>query len=284
MRAEELYAKLERDFIFDGLKDVDWAARMPALDGYLCPVFKQNGGMGLMCDFTDEIEKVYTTVFLSDNVLLKLINGGVSNAMLFSHHPTRWDLKHHDGNYAPDEKYITQLQKRNISIYILHHPLDHFGPYSTCGTLAEQLGIHVERPAFLYYGANCGVIGTSDCKTVCELSTRYSRVVGHETSLYRYGDEDIQGQRIALCPGGGNAAFVIDEMIEHNVKLLLTGITLVNEYSKSTHELEKRHRINLLGGTHYSSEKFAPMKMCGYFNRLGLPSEFMEDKPDLFDL
>ena len=58
----------------------------------------------------------------------------------------------------------------------------------------------------------------------------------------------------------------------------------MNEYSRETHEFEKENGINLLGGTHYSSEKFAPMKMCQYFNKLGLPSEFIDDKPDLYDL
>ena len=46
----------------------------------------------------------------------------------------------------------------------------------------------------------------------------------------------------------------------------------------------KKHKINLLGGTHYSSEKFASMEMCKYFTGLGLPSEFIDDEPDLYDL
>ena len=94
-----------------------------------------------MCDFTNEIEKVYTTVFISDKGLLKLINDDVSNAMLFSHHPTNWDLKDHNGNYVTDEKNIAELKERNISIYVLHHPLDNYGKYSTCKTLADKLTI-----------------------------------------------------------------------------------------------------------------------------------------------
>ena len=73
MRAKELYGKLNVDFIKEGIKDVDWANRMPNLHKYLFPEFIQNGGMGLMCDFTSEVEKVYTTVFLSEKVFSKRI-------------------------------------------------------------------------------------------------------------------------------------------------------------------------------------------------------------------
>jgi putative NIF3 family GTP cyclohydrolase 1 type 2 len=284
MEAKKLYRIIENDFIKPNITDVNWAARMPDLDEYLFPAFKQNGGIGLMCDFTNEVKKVYTTVFLSDNVFSKLINGDISDAMLFSHHPTNWDLREHNGNYAPCEAFIIKLKERNVSIYVLHHPLDNYGKYSTCKTLADALGLNIEKPAFLYDGAMCGVIGITDCKSINELSDRYSQVVGHKTSLYKYGLDDIQNKKIAVCPGGGNMISVAEEMLENDVKTLITGCTLINEYSRETHKYEKKNKINLLGGTHYSSEKFAPMKMCEYFNDLGLSAEFIEDEPDLYDL
>jgi len=283
MKSIVLYNKLRSDFIKEGITDLDWAARMPDLDKYLHTDFKRSG-MGLMCDFTDKIEKVYTTVFLSDEVLSKILSDDITNAMIFSHHPTNWDIEYHNGNYAPTEKYISQLRDRNISIYVLHHPLDNFGDYSTCKTLADSINLTIECPAFLYCGALCGVVGTVAYESVNQLHEQYSIAVGHETSLYKYGDEDIRGERIAVCPGGGNASFVINEMIRNNIKILVTGVTIVNDYSKDVHRLEKEYRINVLGGTHYSSEKFAPMKMCKYFEDLGLPAEFIEDTPKLYDL
>jgi len=74
MRARQLYDKLKSDFIKEGIKDVDWANRMPNLQKYLYTEFMQNGGMGLMCDFTNEIERVYTTVFLTEKVLCGLVS------------------------------------------------------------------------------------------------------------------------------------------------------------------------------------------------------------------
>jgi hypothetical protein len=57
MESKELYNKLKSDFIKEGITDLNCAARMPNLDKYLHNVFKQCG-MGLMCDFTDKIDKV----------------------------------------------------------------------------------------------------------------------------------------------------------------------------------------------------------------------------------
>jgi len=283
MEAKAVYSKLKSSFIKTGITDLDWAARMPNLDKYLHDDFKQSG-MGLMCDFTNSIEKVYTTVFLSDRVLSRILSDNISNAMIFSHHPTNWDIEYHNGNYAATGEYIAKLRERNISLYVLHHPLDNFSDYSTCKTLADSISMDIERPAFLYCGALCGVIGMVDCKNIGELHERYSKAMGHKTSLYQYGNEHIQGERIAVCPGGGNAPFIVNEMLSNNIRNLVTGVTIVNAYSKETHALEKENRINVLGGTHYSTEKFAPMKMCKYFNRLGLPSEFVDDEPMLSDL
>lgn len=283
MNATQLYEKIKVDFVKDGISDLNWAEKMPKLDEYLLGDFKQSG-IGLMCNFTENIEKVYTTVFLSHNVLSKLVSDNATNVLLFSHHPTNWDIKNHNGNYAVDEDYIIQLKERNISIYILHHPLDNFGDYSTCKTLADRLNINIEKPAFSYCGALCGVIGTTNHKTIHELNNHFSQVIGHETSLYLYGKEDIGDEKIAICPGGGNAMFVLNEMIKENIKILITGVTIANDYSRQVHSFEKDNRVNILGGTHYSTEKFAPMEMCKYFNDLGLPSEFIDDEPNLYDL
>ncbi len=293
MKASILYGKLDADFILDGITDKDWALKMPELEKYLDADFRRRG-MGLMCDFTEEITKVYTTVFLSEKVLSKVLEDDVTCALIFSHHPTNWGIEHHNGNYAADPTLIAKLKERKISIYVLHHPLDHYGDYSTCKTLAKALKIKIEEPAFLCCGAMCGVIGRTACKDAGELRRLYSRVVGHETSLYLYGEgkiggekiagEKIAGEEIAVCPGGSNAMFVLDEMIDRGIKNLITGVTIVNDYSREAHRFAEEHHINVFGGTHYSSEKFALIKICEYFRGLGMPSEFICDTPDLCDL
>ncbi|MEN6313835.1 MAG: hypothetical protein ABFD25_06270, partial [Clostridiaceae bacterium] len=90
MKAVELYTYLEKDFIFKELRD-DWARYMPDLEEYLSANFKERS-MGLVCDFADEINSVYTAVFPAEEVMQKIINDGIADAMLFLHHPSIWDI------------------------------------------------------------------------------------------------------------------------------------------------------------------------------------------------
>jgi len=73
-------------------------------------------------------------------------------------------------------------------------------------------------------------------------------------------------------------------LVDSGINTLLTGVTIASEYTKPAHDFAKLHGINLLGGTHYSSEKFACIAMADYFKKLGFAAKFVEDKPCLHDL
>jgi putative NIF3 family GTP cyclohydrolase 1 type 2 len=99
--------------------------------------------------------------------------------------------------------------------------------------------------------------------------------------LYEYGSSELHD--IAVVAGGGNDKIVVDQ-IPDSVNTLVTGISLRNDYSKLTHDVEKERRINLIGATHYSTEKFACIMMCEYFNKVGLDCSFIEDEPVMEDM
>ena len=287
MKATDLYNQMEKDFVLPEITE-DWyddAENMSMFDEFICENFKQRS-LGLLCDFTDEINKVYTAVFPSDKVLTKIIDDGVTNAMLFLHHPLVWELGKKPGNafHPIDVELLKKLKENRISLFNFHLPLDNYGEYATTKTLADALDIKIERPYNRYNGAVCGIIGTTCCKDVHELNEKYSQVVGHKTKLYQYGETEIVNGKVSLCAGGGNDLDVVKELIEEGVCVHITGISIENPYTFESHRLEKAYKINLLGGTHYSSEKFACIAMCKYFNRLGLQSEFVDDVPCLEDL
>jgi len=284
MKATDLYNQLEKDFVTPAIQE-DWYSGMAELEEYICNNFKQRS-MGLLCDFTQEIHTVYTAVFPSDRVLTKILDGNIYDAMLFLHHPMDWNLsKNPDiAFYNMNPKLLEKLRERRISLFNFHFPLDNYSDYSTGKTLAEAIGIKIEKPFAEFSGALCGVIGTTNCKDIYELNFKYSQAIGHETKLYPYGSSHIANNRVAVVAGGGNDPAVVNEVIENGVNVLISGLSLNNRYSVAAHELEKANRINLIGGTHYSSEKFACIAMCSYFRKLGLTAQFIDDIPCMEDL
>ncbi|NLU26768.1 MAG: hypothetical protein GXX00_06415 [Hungateiclostridium thermocellum] len=281
MKAEVLYDRLEKDFITDGLYD-SWAEYMEPVYEFLSENFKARS-MGLVCDFAEEITKVYSAVFPTDKILQQIIDSGTTDAMLFVHHPSIWDIRTTPAFKQMNPALVKKLQERRISIYNLHVPLDNYSEYSTSKTLADALDIEIVKPFVPYRGGFAGVIGKTKCKTVEELNDVFSKTVGHKTKVYLYGDRIIDGN-VGIVAGGGNVIETVNELIDNNIKVLITGITVNNDVSSEVHRCEKANGINVLGGTHYSTEKFACIKMCSYFEKLGLKSEFMHGEPVFEDM
>jgi putative NIF3 family GTP cyclohydrolase 1 type 2 len=282
MRAIDVYDKLEEDFISKDLSD-DWARFMGEVEEYICDNFKERS-IGLVCDFTEEIGEVYSAVFPTNKVMQKLIDNEVKDAMLFLHHPSNWDIRRSQPFYQMDKELLEKFKINRISIYILHVPLDNYSEYSTSKTLADALDIVVEKPFKRYFGSLSGVIGRTNCSTIKELQDRYSQLLGHETKLYHYGKSEILDGKVAIVAGGGNSIDTVSEMLEEEVKVLITGISTNIERYSEVHKFENDNKVNVLGGTHYSSEKFACLKMCTYFEKLGLLSTFIHGEPVYEDM
>ena len=282
MHAPDVYMRLEKDFVSKSMSD-DWAQYMGEIAEYLSPNFAERS-MGLVCDFAKTICKVYTAVFPSEGVMNKILEDGAADAMLFVHHAAVWDIRRTPVFYQMDKGLLEMFRERRISIFNFHVPLDNFGEFSTTKTLADALGIKIEKPFFEYRGALAGVFGRTGCLSVQELHSLFTKTLGHQTKLYQYGGDTIQGGRVALAAGGGNDLALVSEMLENGIQNLITGITAAHDVSAEVHAFERENRVNLLGGSHYSTEKFACQKMCIYFERLGLPAVFIGEEPLLEDM
>jgi len=143
--------------------------------------------------------------------------------------------------------------------------------------------IKSQKSFALYFGALAGVFGKTDLTTVQDLREKFQEAVGHEVSLYNYGDSEIKNGVVAVVAGGGLGE-TIEEIARNKVNVLVTGIGAKSDYSKGPHEFAEKNRINILAGTHYSTERFACMSMVDYFKELGLSSEFVEDDPVMEDM
>lgn len=283
MEAEKLYNQLEKDFITPEMSD-DWAPHMEEIQDFLSENYKKRS-MGLVCDNSKLINKVYTAVFPTKEVMEKILKDGAEDALLFVHHPSIWDIRNAPKVFSQmDRELLKKFKEKRISIYNLHVPLDSYGKYSTSKTLADALWIKTEKAFAPYFGGLCGIIGKTQAKTVAELSHEFEKAVGHKVSLYQYGNKTIKNQRIAVIAGGGNDLEFLQQIADEGVNTFVTGITIQNSHSQKAHDFAKEHKINVLGGTHYSTEKFACIAMCNYFSDLGLQSKFVDDEPVLEDM
>ncbi len=283
MDAQKLYSKLESDFITPEMSD-DWAQYMEPVADFLSDNFKKRS-MGVVCDFAREISRVYTAVFPTQEVMQQVLDGGVEDAMLFVHHPSIWDIrKAPEVFYQMDRKLLQQFKDRRIAIYNLHVPLDNYGGYSTTVNLAKAVQAEPLEPFAPYFGAMSGVIAKVPFKTTDDLKRQFEKAIGHQVSLYQYGAKEIADGNIGLVAGGGNDAETLRELVERGINTFVTGITVRNDHSEPAHWFAEKHGINLLGGTHYSTEKFACQAMCDYFEDLGLPTKFISGEPIFEDM
>lgn len=278
MKTEELYKKLEKDFITRKMHD-EWAEHMSSVREFLSRNFIKRS-MGLVCDFADDVEKVYTAVFPSERVMKYVLKS--KNAMLFVHHPSIWDIRKTNVFQQMEKVLLKQFRERKISIYNLHVPLDNYGEYSTGFTLAKAVGITPKKAFAPYRGGLCGAAGKAEAKTLEELKKDFERAVGHKVKVYNYGDNEIR--KSGAVGGGGCSVDILEECVKLGIDTLVTGVTAKNSHSMKAHEFAEKNRINILGGTHYSTEKFACIELTKYFRKLGIPSEFVEDIPVMEDM
>ena len=154
---------------------------MNSVAEFLCPNFLKRS-MGLVCDFAAEINRVYTAVFPSTDVMQKILSDGTQDGMLFVHHPSIWDIRKAPEVFQQmDRALLQKFKERRISIYNLHVPLDNFGKYSTSVTLAKALGIKPTNTFAPYFGAMVGIFGKSDCATVQDLKNKFQEIVNHSS-------------------------------------------------------------------------------------------------------
>ncbi|MBU0898918.1 MAG: Nif3-like dinuclear metal center hexameric protein, partial [Nanoarchaeota archaeon] len=252
MRAKQLYEQLEKDFIKPEFTD-EWAKYMESISDFLTENFKKRS-MGLVCNFAEEVNNVYTAVFPSNNVMKKVLEDGAKDAMLFVHHPSIWDIrKAPDIFYQMDRELLKKFKEMNVSIYNLHVPLDNHGEYSTAVSLARALKIETEKPFAPYYGCMSGVIGKVGTKNLQNLKKAFESAVGHKVVLYEYGKDEIKGGKVGIVAGGGNSVENLKELSEEGINVFISGVTVKNDSSREAHDFAESNRINILGGTHYST-------------------------------
>ncbi|HLB74977.1 MAG TPA: Nif3-like dinuclear metal center hexameric protein [Sedimentisphaerales bacterium] len=285
MKADELYARLSEDFEIEKYEDA-WGPFLE-LGEFLNPAFKERW-IGVMLDNADFIEKVYTAAFPDMPVLDRLLASNETDILLFSHHAMGYDPTLESFPfYNIPITYLERLKERRISFYVSHIPLDKNGPYSTSVNLAKALELPVVGEFCEYLGCKVGVICETSFTRPADLALHVKKSIGHDVKVRQYGGETIEKGRVGVAAGGGCIDFVARELLALGLNTLLTGCTRPIpsfEPNMEFHRIAKEKKINLIGATHYSTEKYACMAMTRYFRELGLEAEFVEGTPCMKDM
>ncbi len=110
---------------------------------YVVAQFLQNFH-GLMIRNSDIVEKVYSAVFLSGEILDKIFQQNISDTFIFLHHPM--DMESSNRGFLPiEEKYFSEMRRRRISVYCLHTPLDIHKSISTSRSIAKALKLQNQQ-------------------------------------------------------------------------------------------------------------------------------------------
>jgi len=284
MKAQELYQKLEKDFKLNECQD-DW--RNVEFDAEFVTENFRKRYMGILADNAEEIGKVYTAVFPSEKVMQNILEKNEQNILLFTHHPLDWKIKDGQSPFINlNSDLLKKFKENKTSIYTLHTPLDRNGEYSTSVNFAKALGIRQVGEFAEYFGFLSGVIGKTDCNNISEMAEVFKKEIGHNVKIWNYGTDEIRDGKVAIVAGGGCDAEILSEISQLGINTFLTGVTFHNNYGPSieAHKIAKENKINMIGGTHYSTEKFACIKMVEYFEKTGNYGEFISGNPDMRDL
>ena len=184
------------------------------------------------------------------------------------------------------QKDYDLMEDMGVSLYSLHPPLDknrNDNIVSTAYAFARVIGLRVEEE-FAPEGQRnpkllLGLIGTLKDKSFDCLVKRLSSTLHYKVKTMKTDDEI---ERVAVVTGGGFVPELLQEAKDKGCKTYITGIITPNssEYSKTkyppTLAAAENIRINLIGASHYLTEKWAMDFSVPYFRQF-CKTEFIED-------
>lgn len=233
----------------------------------------------LMTSNSEEVSIILTSVFITEEIVKKSLQ--YKNALIITHH--NFDYFEDERGLQPIKpEYFEELKRNNISIYVAHAPLDTHLVYGTSKSLAELCDIKIEKYFYDYFGAPTALIGS-----ITEISfDEYSKYVQTKLrrpimTLEKYKE---YVHKVAVVAGGGDLPDILQKVYDFNCDTLLTGtvehrwnVPFIQEGNKQFHELNRKLKINLIGGTHFGTERPAMIKILEYIEKIGINSKYIED-------
>ncbi|RCX21010.1 putative NIF3 family GTP cyclohydrolase 1 type 2 [Anaerobacterium chartisolvens] len=268
-----------------GLTDV-FSNIMPSTDLYYrdyCTNSFFKTYQGLMLSGKSSVKKVAAACFLNDYIVEKAISSDVD--FLIVKHPLDW-LEFPGKFESLQQHSYKKCVKSGLNVYVIHSALDRHEYFSPSINLVKVLGLktkaklYVENDAF---GCICDIDLSYDC-----LYAKIKNSLGlSKLQALRFND---RCQLVAIVSGGGDSEEYLRYASNQGCDTYVTGIAFCegNEYSRVNNlkfrKLAERLKINILGGSHYATERFGMMAVSEYLESIGLVSTFIEEEPKYKEL
>lgn len=234
----------------------------------------------LMIEASSQVDRVYTSVFVTDTIVQKLTSE--QNGLLFTHHHFDYH-EDHRGLQPVSPEVMATLLKSNNSLYVAHAPLDTHTEYGTSMALARLANVTVEKSFYHYYGAPTAVVGQVP-RTDSRVFTAFIQKQLERPAMDFIGCRPYV-ERIAVAAGGGDLPDLLQEAHDLGCDTLLTGtaknrweVPCFQEANRRFHELNETLKLNLIGGTHFGTERPAMREVTRLFRSWGLACEYLEDE------
>lgn len=291
MQLNKIVSILDEEFDIENVYD-DWHWLFDDLfnEKSLSSFRKPKKNTGLMISNSDEVNKIYTAFSPSRFVLEEIRMKGIVNVLLVVKHPFDWDGRRSGKGFIffKDRDYQL-MESMGISIYSLHTPLDknrNDKVVSTAYSFAKTIRMKVEKE-FGIDSSNpdikIGLIGKMPESKIKDLVKRLNSVLNYKVKINKV-NEDVG--KVAIVTGGGFVPEIIEQATEQGINTYITGIITPNssEYDKKTYKEKfskiKKMGVNVIGCSHYLTEKWAMLYSIPYFSDI-CKSEFIEDKEAL---
>lgn len=281
MKLSKIVSMLDREF--NTMEYIDLWGRYDSLINpikeYLTCKFISNYS-GLMIHNGDDVDKIITTTFITEDLYNKVLSEDIKNTLIFTHHPFCQNLIDYSWEDVT-KHHIKGLKLREISIYSCHIPFDEHKRYSTSYYMADELMDTITDEIYArdkYTKTDCfvGFYG----KASKNLFNRI-RKINSDSRYYKLGDSKLD--IIACVPGGGLQKDFLIAAKNIGVDTYITGCSeyrggnsVVRNY-KLFNELQELE-LNVIGIGHYHSEAIGIKKFTEeYLSTLGIDVEYFED-------
>ena len=234
---------------------------------------------GLMTKCSDEVQLVFTAVFITNEIISQLDK--YSNVVVVTHHNFNY-FEDKRGLQSIDVNLLEKLAKNNNSIYVAHAPLDTHQIYGTSKCLAELCDVKIESYFYDYFGSPTALIGKIEPIAFDNYTDKIMKKLERPfLTIEKYTN---QISNIAVVAGGGDLPDLLQQVYDLGCDTLLTGtvehlwdVPFIQEGNKKFHELNKKLKVNLIGGTHFGTERPAMVKLTEFFKKNGIDSKYLED-------